>query len=353
MDGISCMSPFKSPIFQIRVGDPASAEIFYAHASVLSQSPVLKRQIEGPWKETAEKKIIWPHWSPGAAAKFLEWLYTEDYSCPHPTPAPGITTPSELSDDEGLTQRDVDEPSLSDTALSAAAESMSNGETVSYKQRSQNGEVNTRWPPSTSPLQSILDLDWTGLCPLEDTILSQAATDDMWLGYHLWTPSELDYSGPLMLHAQLYVMACHYLLPSLKSTAWQRLRAVLVRIGKPSLCSPLMRHLADLISYTYRETGPTDDYGEEEPLRALLSGYAGLHFTSLRGAGVDELLLSKEEGDREFVVDLVERTRQQMAYFETTVRVGVITMTTTTPGKKKKWVKAKGKGEKEEDGDRD
>ncbi|KAI4098208.1 MAG: hypothetical protein L6R37_006607 [Teloschistes peruensis] len=71
--------------FEIAVRD--SGEPLYAHVSVLSQSEVLKKSVEGLWKENGERKLDWQDRSVSAADKFLEWLYTSDYSCLYPAQA--------------------------------------------------------------------------------------------------------------------------------------------------------------------------------------------------------------------------------------------------------------------------
>lgn len=162
-------------------------------------------------------------------------------------------------------------------------------------------------------LPRLQDLHWIGCRSLEK--LSQAEEYDRWTGHQLWTPSELDYEVTFMAHAELYVMACLYMLDDLKIMAWQRLRTVLISIGKPTPASPLMGNLATLAHYAYQETGGKGDGDEEEhPLRVLVSSFAGLYFTSLRGVRFDELMMSKEEADREFVVDLMGKVSQQMAW---------------------------------------
>ncbi|KAL9008712.1 MAG: hypothetical protein Q9173_006192 [Seirophora scorigena] len=86
MDNANTTGTFRSPIFEIYVGPREKAERFSAHAHILSKSEVLKAEVEGPWKEEKERKITWPHWTVGAAERFLEWLYSGDYACPYPVP---------------------------------------------------------------------------------------------------------------------------------------------------------------------------------------------------------------------------------------------------------------------------
>ncbi len=128
--------------------------------------------------------------------------------------------------------------------------------------------------------------------------------------------SRYDYSATLMTHAELYVMACFYLLDDLKNMAWQRLRSVLISFGKPpGVFGCVAKDLATLIHYVYRNTA--DNFGEEEePMRMLVSHYASLHFTSLTHADFRALLRSGEETDRQFQYDVMDKVGVRLARLE-------------------------------------
>ncbi|KAL8894126.1 MAG: hypothetical protein Q9207_008548, partial [Kuettlingeria erythrocarpa] len=339
--------PFSSPIFEIVAGSPLdNTKTFHAHAFMLSKSPVLKTAVEGIWRESSEKKIAWPHWSVDAAEKFLEWLYGGDYVCAYPrkvaggavdtgevAEALGLSAETSASGKKGKGKKNggfcgydsfgdqlsepqpqpVDEAVIFPT-LDEDWGTFSNfgSSTKKSKSKRQPAIQNPPPPPALTRLQ---DLTFPGCRPLAK--ISQAEEFDKWTGHQLWTPAELDYETTFLTHAELYVMATAYMLEELKNMAWQRLRSVLISIGKPAPGSRVVDNLASLSRYVYAETGGGGGgVVEEEPLRMLVSGFAGLHFTCLKGKGMEELFMSGVEGDREFVVDLMGKVARQMAYLE-------------------------------------
>ncbi|KAI4126594.1 MAG: hypothetical protein LQ341_006864 [Variospora aurantia] len=331
MANASPTSAFKSPIFEIRVGSPDTAERFYAHAHILSTSEVLKAEVEGQWKENQERKIEWPHWSVGGAERFLEWLYRGDYVCPYP-----VQNTKEMigGKAKGGRKKKIDklslykcleEPPAECSALGDGLEwnAFGSGTTSSKKKRGTTARPiipQARQKNLSPPLTRLQDLSWNGCHQLDK--LTQAEEFDKWTGYQLWSTSELDYENTFMTHAELYVMAHQYMLHQLKNMAWQRLRSVLISIGKPAPGSPVIQNIATLAHYVYRETGggPTmeesHEAAEEEPLRLLVSSFAALHFTTLKHPRMDELMRSQEEADRDFVVELMAKVSRQMTHFE-------------------------------------
>ncbi|KAL8727469.1 MAG: hypothetical protein Q9181_005700 [Wetmoreana brouardii] len=324
---------YKSHIFEILVGP--SAESFFAHAGVLSRSKVLRKEVEGLWKEKEENKIYWRDWSVGAVEKFLEWLYNSDYTCPYPTKALESGTGSVIEDRDVASRHE--EPPIADEILEAPALGIDVGSAddqvpIDEKPSDDFGELGASMPqvfsfsdlphsfPSTGkgeaisvrPLTCLPDLGWSGCRTLKK--LSQAEEYDKWTGHQLWSPAELDYEATFMAHAELYVMACHYMLDELKNMAWQRLRSVLVTIGTPSSEYPVIGNLMTLIHYVYQETGETDE--GKDPLRELVTTFAALHFTCIQGPEIDELIRSPVASDAEFIVDLMTKTAQQMSFLE-------------------------------------
>ncbi|KAL8918899.1 MAG: hypothetical protein Q9208_007080 [Pyrenodesmia sp. 3 TL-2023] len=345
MDNTGSTSPFESPIFEIIAGGSDNTKTFHAHASMLSQSKVLKTEVEGLWKESSEKKIQWPHWTVGGAEKFLEWLYTGDYKCPYPTKAPEAAStkkyPQKIYRSDGVGSWDYGNVPATDASYPEEPPSCDydemkpeeegpaepdimeepfwsnyTGKAPLASARKKSKSKRSAPVPTPSPaLPRLQDLTFAGCRPLNK--ISQAEEFDKWTGHHLWNPTELDYETTFLTHAELYTMATTYMLSDLKNMAWQRLRAVLISIGKPAPGSTVVDNLASLCHYVYTETGGADDgVEEEEPLRMLVSGFAGLHFTGLKGRGMEELMMSKEEADREFVVDLMGKVARQMSYLE-------------------------------------
>ncbi|KAL8664191.1 MAG: hypothetical protein Q9202_003269 [Teloschistes flavicans] len=286
-------SPFNSQVYKILVGP--TAKPFYVHADILSKSEMLRREISGQWKESEEKQITWSHWNAGTVAKFIEWLYTDDYKCPYPIKA----EPQESSSPQN---HDGPEP-------------LGNVESNPFPEHHDNGKKEnptTETSTSAQPLPTIDALDWAGCRKLGK--LTQAEEYDTWTGHQLWRPEELDYHEVFMTHAELYVMACTYMVDDLKNMAWQRLRSVLRTTGVPVPGSALIENLASLTHYTFNQTGNRS--GEEDPLRMLVTTFAALHFTAIKGPEIDELIMSPSSSDKEFFVALTSRITQQMKYLE-------------------------------------
>lgn len=327
MVGGSSNSSFKSQVFKVVVG--STAEIFYAHADILAKSVVLKETVQGPWRENVELTLYWRDWEASAVERFLEWLYTGDYQCPYPVEACETESTSQPSAEASGESSDHSPPAESENVevleylVPAPAEpvEMTFEDSIldvpsrhkSTAKKLKSTKKGTACARSTiRPLTRLEDLTWNGCRALEKS--TEAEEYDQWMGHQLWRPDELDYENTFMTHAKLYVMACFYLLDALKNMSWQRLRSVLISIGKPSPRTPVIGNVMTLIHYVYQETG--DHSTDEEPLRMLVTSFAALHYTNLEGTGVKNLLLSAEETDREFVVDLFEKVARQMSYLE-------------------------------------
>lgn len=117
-----------------------------------------------------------------------------------------------------------------------------------------------------------------------------------------------------MTHAELYVMGNQYMLDELKDIAWHRLKAVLLTIGRPLEGSVVIDNITQLGRYVYRETGQMDD--EEEPLRNLVSSFVALHYPVFGTSMMGEMIMSTEEGDREFAKDLLAKLTLKVKQFE-------------------------------------
>ncbi|KAL8750090.1 MAG: hypothetical protein Q9184_006549 [Pyrenodesmia sp. 2 TL-2023] len=313
---IASRSAYSSPFFEILAGP--SAVSLNVHAGVLSKSKVLKKEVDGLWKESAERKIDWQHWTVSAVEKFIDWLYTGDYVCPYPIEA---RTEEEASAASGGDDRDDDDravpPDIWDPEVMEPHDPaiLAIDKPVEWPAEAELSTQDIEVPEKTkpAPLPLLQDLDWQGCRTLGK--LSQAEEFDKWTGHWHWKPQELDYEATFLTHAELYVMANQYMLDELKSMAWQRLRAVLISVGKPKPWSPVVDNTVTLIKYAYEHTGGIDD--GEEPLRMLLSSFVALHFTSFKGYEVNDLILSREEANREFVLELMGKVTQQMAHLET------------------------------------
>lgn len=291
---------------------------------------MLKAEVEGQWKENQERKIEWPHWSVGGAERFLEWLYRGDYVCPYPVQKTRETIDGKIKGggkkkiDLFSALKSLEEPPVDCSVLEDGLgwDTIGSGTTSSKKKRGKPRQIISQAQQKTlsPPLTHLQDLSWNGCRQLDK--LTQAEEFDKWTGHQLCSTSELDYESTFMTHAELYVMAHQYMLPQLKNMAWQRLRSVLISIGKPAPGSPVIQNIAMLAHYVYQETGgggprmEESHEAEEEPLRLLVSSFAALHFTTLKHPRMDELMRSQEEADRDFVVELMAKVSHQMTHFE-------------------------------------
>lgn len=280
-----------------------SKQLFYAHSNALARSEVLKKEVEGPWKENAERKICWPHWKIATVEKFLDWLYTTDYICPYPHPVPTPTSSERPTDNDATSKRSATQEAILSFDY--------HGEDAEWPVEPAAKKAKTSTPvPTLKPLQ---DLTWSDdRCQPK---ISQAEEYSRWTGHQLWRPDQLDYETTLMTHAELYVMACHYLLDDLAAMSWQRLRAVLMSMGTPSVGSPVIRNLMNLFRYPYEETGISLDE-EEEPLRNLLTTFAALHYPIFKGSGIEKWATSAKESDREFCADLMVKVMLRVETLE-------------------------------------
>ncbi|KAI4242013.1 MAG: hypothetical protein L6R40_004240 [Gallowayella cf. fulva] len=165
---------------------------------------------------------------------------------------------------------------------------------------------------AATPFKRLEDLHWHGSRALGK--LSQAKEFDKWAGHRRWSLDRLDYEDTFMTHAEMYVMACEYMLDELKNMAWQRLRLVLITIGTPKPMSAVIGNMISLARYVYQETGKVGE--EDEPLRELIVTFAGLYFTKFEGPEFQELIMSSSIGDREFLHDLMMKVMAKVAHLE-------------------------------------
>lgn len=261
-----------------------------------------------------ERKIIWPDWTIGGAERFLEWLYTGDYGFPYPRP---ISATKDGSEENGDSFNVDDELVAVHHGVKVLSQSVG---TYLGSKDSQNNEAsaadaaNKGSEMTEGPLDSLQELTWPG-CHTPEAKSSQAEKFENWVGHQLWNADQLDYEATFLAHAELYVMACRYMLEELKNLSWQRLRSVLISIGSLSAGSTVLGNLVTLISYAYKETG--NEPGCTEPLRQLVTTYAALNLANFKGPKVDELMMSVELTDREYVLDLMLKATQKIDFLET------------------------------------
>ncbi|KAL8865913.1 MAG: hypothetical protein Q9174_006616, partial [Haloplaca sp. 1 TL-2023] len=295
--------PFKAPIFTILAGE--SGAVYHAHTSVLCQSSVLAKIVEGDWSETRDKKLVWKQWSVEGVEKLLAWLYTRDYHCSLPASlyeqeevdstssqlSEGAKADLRLSSNSGDTER----ANRDDTVVSKMQTSRLNPP-ADVNDLGGKAEINDE----DATLPSIGALNEPG-CQ-KDVQISEAATFEVWSSEDGWTASEWQWDETLKTHAELYIMACQYELAGLKKMSWQRLRTIFNVFGSPERGSSIYDDVLTVVPYVYEETGPVDK--EEDPLRMLFSTFAALNFTDIQGENLNELLFSAAHSAKEFIADL-------------------------------------------------
>ncbi|KAL8766870.1 MAG: hypothetical protein Q9209_006466 [Squamulea sp. 1 TL-2023] len=213
MDTASQPSAFQSSVFKILVG--TSPQPFYVHTHVLARSEFLRKLVEGSWKESVEQTLC-----------------TNDYACSYPTPV------LNLNEEQNNKKKDVEEGNSKGTKRALEHnEVVSAGGDDREVSEEDSGSKKQKMAATSVTLVPLRDLTWTGR-NVPPPRLSQAEQFEKWSGHQLWSSDQLDYSAPLYTHAELYVMGCRYLLDDLRNMAWERLKAVLLTVGRPALDQP-------------------------------------------------------------------------------------------------------------------
>ncbi|KAL8871843.1 MAG: hypothetical protein Q9174_002414 [Haloplaca sp. 1 TL-2023] len=312
MDAHKASSPFKAPLFTILAGD--SAAEYHVHASVLCQSSVLAKMVEGDWSETRDSKLVWKQWSVEGVERLIAWLYRGDYQCPLPS---RIVTQEEA--DSRSSQL-----SMGGKAIKNLAQNFDDAHWVTQEHTRINkkGRTSPSNPPSdlidlegktaksdgAAALPSIVAL--AGPDPGTDSQISEGAAFEVWSSENVWKANEWQWEAILMIHAELYVMACHYELSGLKAMSWQRLRTIFNVLGSPEPGSIVYEEVLNFAHYVYTETGTIGD--EQEPLRTLVSTFAALNFPGMQGLVLEQLFAFDAHSIKEFIVDMNDKVAIRM-----------------------------------------
>ena len=264
----------------------ASTQPFLVHAAVLSRSDVFRKFVQGSWKESAEQTIRWTEWNVASVEKFVEWLYTDDYSCPYPN----LIEAQGAGDVAKEGQKDLSETS-----------SGPRFRLILMGQENLHDRITEGPPVKKQKLASLKELSWNGKA--RPTRLTQAEESDNWPGHDLWTSEQLDYGATFSMHAELYIMGRRYMLEELSRMAWERLRAVLQKIGRPVPGSRVITNVMDLVLDTYDKIGNPD--GGEEPLKELITTFVALNFTAFQCSGIEDWANSENSTARDFIADLM------------------------------------------------
>lgn len=290
--------------------------------------------------EAQSKRITWDEWDADIVDKFLEWLYTDDYSVPYPRKVKSALQASQSENGENGTngQNNEDFPyKLQEEEWRAAPEPqvfeqpappVAVEEPVEEPVQAFNyvqvleadvvdvpafpQQVDAQVHATEGPLTPLKDLTWKGSHAIELSLKSNEF--DRWMDIRQESSEPLDYEATFMTHATLYVIACQKDLHELKNMAWQRLRSLLIDIGPPDSGERITANVVALIHYSYTETGVSEL--PQDPLRDLLTSYVAIHFTRFKGSEVDGLFASGDADDKEFVVDLMAKVRQRIEDLE-------------------------------------
>ncbi|KAL8690346.1 MAG: hypothetical protein Q9218_004187 [Villophora microphyllina] len=159
-------------------------------------------------------------------------------------------------------------------------------------------------------------------------VTTQTEQYDKWVDEDWGLLDELDHEPLFLIHAELYLMASHYLINALEYMALQRLQSILITIGTPGSKSVIVSNIKSLTRYVYEEIANVEK--GEEPLRRLVAIYTVLHLSStlvMQGAVFAEIMKSTVASDREFVADFVFQLAWKLEETEEDLRVEKIRVT--------------------------
>ncbi len=316
---LNSTSPYTTPIYEIYAGPHRKR--FLAHSGVLCKSESLRALVEGRWKDSLERRISWDEWDEDSVARFLEWLYTGDYSWPYPTnvevltPTTGPST-HDVESSNGLNSATTSKPPT-ETVL-PAADGIKGTDPVLDTLKglapdpTQNRSSKHKHPRGSKfsqirPLTPIGSFDYE--VP-KNPKPPQEKKFDLWNLHSSRSDPQLDYEVTLLAHAKLYTMANCFLLGELKNLALQQLQICLISLDNPSPESPITANITTLIQYVYANTVRLKK--KEEPMRKLVSTYVASQFTALKGN--DFMRLMTEGGD--IVDDILTKLRRRIASYE-------------------------------------
>ncbi|KAF8244377.1 hypothetical protein K440DRAFT_588547 [Wilcoxina mikolae CBS 423.85] len=224
---------------------------YLVHASLLaSNSKTFRAMCEGDWAETHSREVDWSEWEESTVKRYLEWIYTGDYSV---SECSGIsrTPPAEAE------SRTEPEPTV------------------------QSSQLDTLRP--LTPLSACYT-------PLPTSWPNDTSLD------------KFDLSTISMAHAKLYVLAQYTNTPSLENAALGRLHNILLQFV-PSKDAQVVESVVKLVVYVYEHTNAL--VNSEEPMRRVISTFCAVQFFELLGQPAFQKL-QYEGGD--FMVDFWEKT---------------------------------------------
>ena len=242
---VSCSFGSSKPVY-ILVGP--KKEPFMIHSKLLAfQSLPLKKLVCGPMKEATEGVAEWPEVDRDTFIRFSQWVYTGDYDgevsklvIPAPPPSPLATVEAPAAKVGPLPQ-DTSPP-----AKRAKLAGVSPGEQIDRISE----ERRLRFGIGPSPAA-------------KETTGAEAKLRD--------------YSGVLLSHARVYVLADYYNIPWLISASTTKLKDSLdgfLESFPPSTKQHDMaiENFVELLEYSYANT--VDKSGKQDLLRKVITTYA-------------------------------------------------------------------------------
>jgi len=277
-----------SPIFEVL----ASQELkpFLAHAGILSKSDTLKALIEGGWKDSVDRKIRLEEWDVDTVGRWLEWLYSGDYSSPYPEPPSSSMKPGSTGTKRAATFQTIQ-------ASARPASDFGLADQFAKVDIRRDNSVNTSNRIMTSTPLSGLFFDRIDYQHRKSSIESF----DLWMKTCGWQPWELNFEAALFAHAKIYCLANYMLLPDLQALAFQHLKTILMFIDPLHSRSPAISNIVALVRYVYAHTTRPQNGGE--PLQRLLTTFIVINASGFRDDGGGEISQLMNEGG-DFAVDL-------------------------------------------------
>jgi hypothetical protein len=246
---------------------------FYVHTGLVAQhSSALGALVSGPMAEAKESCAILEDVDEGTFVRFVEYMYTNDYSVPDPVI---VQTASNSTFENG--QDGTEETAVPDEPLASPIEEYD--WSFSKKDKKKNkGSKGNPWHREVAPEPSAeMPVD----APLEYPP-HECKKDQLWSEFtekayvrhrEPWEPrqnkeSSEDYTQVFLCHARIYVFSDRYCIEPLQELARQKLRLTLSTF---ILFSERVSDIVELVQYTYAHTMEHEEGIDK--LRSLVMDY--------------------------------------------------------------------------------
>ena len=262
---------YASPVFSIYAGH--ARRHLVAHASVLKKSPVLRKLIEGKWKDSEDRSIEFTECELTTVEHLIHYLYTGSLLFCHVSPSTGLVQEFEKK--------------LNDGPILCQPEKAPERDVTQGRDMCIVG--NARKADEVEALVS----------QKEHKTHPSFATTDSGIGFQ----QAMDAGDSLLPDAKVYVLAQYLELIGLKDLAFEYIEYVMN--STTELDAKKMSKMLHLIGYVYTHTDTL--VNSKEPLRELIATLAAKWFHNFQGDEVKELM--GKGGD--FVIDVVEKVQQR------------------------------------------